>query len=348
MTHNNLAEESNTNNRPPLFNGSNYSSWKNPMKYHIISKGVEYWKIIIFSPQAPLKENEIINGIGNLGKHMTDSEKVKKILRSLPKEWDSQVIPIMKSKDLNHLEFNALVRSLINYEIILKSRGGRGKSQKSIALKANVSSLDESDEEIDEEEEDEELAMYARNLRKFKGLLKNRRKELRGGRNEEIKKYTMEREHHVRECKSSSFISNFQKNDKYDKGKKKASLVATWSDDEEAYQSNDENNLALMENRSLPSDDEDEVTFIDQDLRDSFNALQIDFEEAIEINKRLRKKIRDLVAENNVLHETIDDLYCSKEDHSTCLAEKENLTCELDRLRKEFSYVVEKFAGGNE
>ncbi|KAJ8766083.1 hypothetical protein K2173_020599 [Erythroxylum novogranatense] len=206
-------------------------------------------------------KEEIINGIGNLGKHMTDSEK-----------------------DLNHLEFNALVGSLINYEIILKSRGGRGKSQKSIALKANASSLDESDEEIDEEEEDEEIAMYARNLRKLKGLLKNRRKELSGGRNGERKKYTMERRskgyeekksneecwkcgktgHHAREWKSSSLTSNFHKNDKYDKGKKKASLVATWSDDEEAYQSNDENNLALMANSSLTSDDEEEVQARDE------------------------------------------------------------------------------------
>ncbi|KAJ8768804.1 hypothetical protein K2173_023708 [Erythroxylum novogranatense] len=454
MAHNNLAEEGNTNNHPPLFNGTNYSSWKNPMKYHIISEGVEYWKIIIFGPQAPLKENgelktemeyddndwkqayinakamkliycaltveernrvnsftstkemwerlrithegtnqvretkinmllhdyemfvmkdgesistmldrfaEIINGLGNLGKHMTDSEKVKKILRSLPKEWDSQVTTIMESKDLNHLEFNALVGSLINYEIILKSRGGRGKSQKSIALKVNISSLDESDEEIDEEEDDEEIAMYARKLKKFKGLLKNQRKELNGGRNGERKKFAIERRskgydekksneecwkcgkrgHHARECKSSSSTSNFQKSDKYDKGKKKASLLATWSDDEEAYQSNEENNLALMANSSSTSDDEEEVTLFDQDLRDSFNALQIDFEEAIEIKKNLRKKIRELVTENNALHETIDDLDSPKEDHSACLVEKENLICELDRLRKEFSYVVQ-------
>ncbi|KAJ8775053.1 hypothetical protein K2173_020057 [Erythroxylum novogranatense] len=345
MTHNNLAEEGNTNNRPPLFNGSNYSSWKNPMKYHIISEGVEYWKIIIFGPHVPLNENgqvkteleyddndwkqayinakamkliycaltveernrvnsctsaqemwerlrithegtnqvretkinmllhdyemfvmkegesistmldrfaEIINGLGNLGKHMTDSEKVKKILRSLPKEWDSQVTAIMESKDLNHLEFNALVGSLINYEIILKSRGGRGKPQKSIAFKANTSSVDESDEELDEVEEDEELAM---NDDKKKYTMERRTKSYEEKKNNEECWKCGKKGHHARECKSSSI---FQKNDRYDKGKKKASLVATWSDDEEAYQSNDENNLALMARSSMTSDDEDE------------------------------------------------------------------------------------------
>ena len=33
--------------------------------------------------------DEIINGLASFGRHMDDSEKVKKIPRSLPREWDS-------------------------------------------------------------------------------------------------------------------------------------------------------------------------------------------------------------------------------------------------------------------
>ena len=116
---------------------------------------------------------EIINGLSSLGKATSDSEQVKKILRSLPREWDSQVTAIMESKDLNTLGFNALVGSLINYEIILKSRGGRPKpKEKNLAMKASLPQMDESDGELLEgEEEDEEMALYARNLRKLKNMM---------------------------------------------------------------------------------------------------------------------------------------------------------------------------------
>lgn len=68
-----------------------------------------------------------MNGLANLGKRMSDSEKVKNILGILPREWDSQVTSIMESKDLNTLEFNASAGSLINYDIILKTKGGKAK-----------------------------------------------------------------------------------------------------------------------------------------------------------------------------------------------------------------------------
>ena len=48
----------------------------------------------------------IMNGLASLGRHMDDSKKVKKILRSLPQEWDSQVTVIMESKDVNRLDFS--------------------------------------------------------------------------------------------------------------------------------------------------------------------------------------------------------------------------------------------------
>ena len=66
--------------------------------------------------------SKITNGLASLEKPIPSSDKVKKILRSLPKEWDAQVTAIMESKDLNKMEFSALIGSLINYEIVLKSR----------------------------------------------------------------------------------------------------------------------------------------------------------------------------------------------------------------------------------
>ena len=79
----------------------------------------------------------------------------------------------MESKHLNTHGFNALVGSLVNYKIILKTRGGRPKpKEKNLAMKASLPQMDESDGELLEgEEEDEEMALYARNLRKLKNMM---------------------------------------------------------------------------------------------------------------------------------------------------------------------------------
>jgi hypothetical protein len=43
-----------------------------------------------------------------LGKPIANSEKVQKILRELPSEWDPQVTAIMEAKDLDAIEFSSL------------------------------------------------------------------------------------------------------------------------------------------------------------------------------------------------------------------------------------------------
>ena len=95
-------------------------------------------------------------------------------------------------------------------------------------------------------ESGEEMALYARNLRKFKSLMNSRRKEL--------KKY-----------------------DRLDKGKKKKALTTSWSDDEEEEQ--DKYNLAFMARSSYSSDDEvtsnylSDDDWIDDELNDAYLLL---------------------------------------------------------------------------
>lgn len=43
-----------------------------------------------------------------LGKPIANSEKVQKILREPPSEWDPQVTAIMEAKDLDAIEFSSL------------------------------------------------------------------------------------------------------------------------------------------------------------------------------------------------------------------------------------------------
>ncbi|MBN8156896.1 hypothetical protein J0J30_23115, partial [Vibrio vulnificus] len=71
-----------------------------------------------------------------------------------------------------------LIGSLLNYEIVIKSRGLKIKPNekaKGIALKASIEEYDEQDDEG----EDEECAHYARNVRKYKTLLEARKRDLK-------------------------------------------------------------------------------------------------------------------------------------------------------------------------
>ena len=105
---------------------------------------------------------DIINTLGALGKTFSNSEKVKKIIRSLPKEWRPKRTAIKETKDLNTLPLDDLIGSLILYEKDLAAEKRHEEKKKSIALK---SSKYESDGKS--EPNDEELAMLARRFIKF-------------------------------------------------------------------------------------------------------------------------------------------------------------------------------------
>ncbi|KAH9671428.1 hypothetical protein KPL70_017374 [Citrus sinensis] len=180
---------------------------------------------------------DIVNTLGALGKTFSNSEKVKKIIRSLPKEWRPKRTAIEEAKDLNTLPLDDLIGSLISYEEDLAEENGHEEKKKSIALKA---SKYESDGES--EPDDEELAMLARRLRKFFKKTGERR-NFRNFKNHKEKKEAIT----CYECKKPGHIRS--ECPLINKLKKKA-MVATWDDSEE--ESNDEegsqevSNLALM------------------------------------------------------------------------------------------------------
>ena len=92
------------------------------------------------------------------------------------------------SKDLNKMEFSALIGSLINYEIVLNNRSSKAKpKEKNLAFKAKEAISDDEKEEEDYEE-DEELTLYAKNIRRYKSLLQRRKRGMRKGTRDDYKK----------------------------------------------------------------------------------------------------------------------------------------------------------------
>ncbi len=277
---NNVPAEGQATNRPPLFNGPNYSYWKTRMRILVQAQDYALWRAIIKGPHEPshivngvqvpkpeedwdendskmvqlnaramntlycaldvnefnkvstcssakeiwdrlevthegtnqVKESkmnilvhkyelfkmepnetiscmftrftDIINGLKNLGKSYTNSELMRKILRSLPKTWEAKVTAIVEAKDLNTLALEELLGSLMTHELTMKQHEEDVPKKKTIALKAISSNCEEESSGSEEGSEDEDLALIVRKFKKFiRGKKAFPRKKF-GGRND--------------------------------------------------------------------------------------------------------------------------------------------------------------------
>ncbi|KAH9743819.1 hypothetical protein KPL70_003436 [Citrus sinensis] len=274
--------EGQSTTRPPYFDGNDYPYWKTRMRIYLQALDYEIWEIVnddkkefhrvsscksaneiwhklevVYEGTNQVKESkisrftDIVNTLGALGKTFSNSEKVKKIIRSLPKKWRPKRTAIEEAKDLNVLPIDDLIGSLISYEEDLAAEKGHEEKKKNIALKA---SKRESDEES--EMDDEELAMLARRFRKFYKK-NNEQRKFRGYKNKKEKKepitcYECKKPGHIRpEC---PLLNKF----------KKKAMVATWDDSDEETSDDDKQqemtNLALMAIEEESCDELDEAS----------------------------------------------------------------------------------------
>ena len=65
---------------------------------------------------------KIVTSLHGLGKELSNSEKVNKILRCLPESWDAKVTAITESKNLDTYNVDLLLGSLIAHEQKLMQR----------------------------------------------------------------------------------------------------------------------------------------------------------------------------------------------------------------------------------
>ena len=93
----------------------------------------------------------MVNELESLGKTYTEVEKVMKILRSLPKKWETKVTTIQEAKDLTKLSLEELIGSLMTYEINLSNHQRVEENKKSIAFMASTNDDEEEESESDED-----------------------------------------------------------------------------------------------------------------------------------------------------------------------------------------------------
>ena len=99
-----------------------------------------------------LFRSDIINGLKSLGKSYSNSELVRKILKSLSRTWKAKVTAIQEAKDLNIQPLEELLRSLMIHKLSMKQHQEEEvKKKRTIAFK----SMTQLDEETDDTENEE-------------------------------------------------------------------------------------------------------------------------------------------------------------------------------------------------
>ncbi|KAK8924002.1 hypothetical protein KSP39_PZI019255 [Platanthera zijinensis] len=113
---------------------------------------------------------KIVNASRSLGKSYSNSDLVRKILRSLPPHFNPKVTDIVESHDISTLEIESLIGNLKTNEIELTIQDEeypREIKKKGLALKVRREM-----KAAEESKDDDEESLYVREFRKFMKNLK--------------------------------------------------------------------------------------------------------------------------------------------------------------------------------
>ncbi|CAN0838933.1 Retrovirus-related Pol polyprotein from transposon TNT 1-94 [Linum grandiflorum] len=116
--------------------------------------------------------NMIVSKLKSLGKTIEKKEVVRKILRSLTKEWMPKKTALEEIQNLDTLSLEELLGSLIAHEYVLRQPDFQEdtRSKKNIAFKAIVKDIS-SENESENDSDQAEVALMTKHFRKF---LKNK------------------------------------------------------------------------------------------------------------------------------------------------------------------------------
>ncbi|XP_057985321.1 uncharacterized protein LOC131170279 [Hevea brasiliensis] len=250
----------------------------------------------------------LVNVLKALEKEFTEEELVQKVLRSLPKSWETKVTVIFDTKDFSKFTYDDLIGSLITHEMLYdksKSNVDNEKKKRGIALKSSFNGSSDEDD----------LAMITR---RFKKAFK------KGGSNYKkfLKKYSPKGE----TSKDQSEIKCFECNKpghikpncpklkkKNSKDKSKKALVASWMDSDDSSSDNSSDKevvhiclMALEEDKRESSQQREINTEVNksdslsiEDYEDAFAKLYEKYKVYKKKCSALNKEIASLRAEND-------------------------------------------------
>ena len=115
---------------------------------------------------------DIINGLKGLDKCYSNSDPVRKVLRSLSRSWEAKVTAIQEAKDLNTLSLEELLRFFMIHELTMKQHSEEETRRKKIIILKSIAQEEEDSEKSENSKEDEDLALITR---KFSHFMRKRR-----------------------------------------------------------------------------------------------------------------------------------------------------------------------------
>ncbi|XP_059638584.1 uncharacterized protein LOC132280843 [Cornus florida] len=276
----------------------------------------------------------------HLGRTITNSDLARKILRSLPKKWDAKANAIKEAHNLNTLELEELLGSLLTWEITLKDREGDHHRKKEIALK--VSQMEK--EVSGNENENDDLALITQSFKRF-----IHRKEFNKGR---FKKGESSNEQGKRDSptyfhcgKPGHFKADYHayKEEK----KKKRAMQATWEDDDSNGSESDEEKaifylMASRDEVNSNSDSSSKNVIAYADLVDAYNGLLDSFKELHDelgkmVNKCASRRKEKLIFENK-LQTLLNENECLKKE---CISLRETGSPELISKNESLKLIIE-------
>ena len=223
-----------------------------------ISIFLHKYELFKMAPNESIKEmftrfRLIVNNLHSLEKTFTNEEKVRKILRCLPKgKWGPKVTAIEEAQDLKKLPLDDLLGKRRTHELIMQEDEGDLPSKvKNMSLKASKVDEPSSSDDNSDDEDDDPFALVARGLSRILKMRRNFKK----GESSQSSRYPRGKpsnssksnvltcfecgstEYFIKDCpkkkeerKKDDKRKNYKRKDNYKRNDKKKAMLATWSD----------------------------------------------------------------------------------------------------------------------
>ncbi|XP_045809814.1 uncharacterized protein LOC123904167 [Trifolium pratense] len=195
----------------------------------------------------------IINELNSLGKKFSIHERVRKVLRCLPKSWRHIVTAITESKDLTEVKLEDLIGSLKAHESILQE--DKPMKNKMIALDSQTKERSKNKEAVEEdnkflqEDDEEELAFLSRRIQKLmmrRNQIKKNFSPRRNGSKPEVDISKIQ-------CYGCNQFGHYKNECPKQKNSPYKSMMATWDELDEVQEAEEEQeaNVCLMTNANI-------------------------------------------------------------------------------------------------
>jgi len=188
----------------------------------------------------------IMNELRSLEKNYSAHERVRKILRCLPKSWRHIVTAITEAKDLSKLRLEDLIGSLKAHEVFLQEDKSSNKKMIVFKTSQETQKQEEINHENQQQEPDEEevQAQIVLLTRKLQRIIQNKRNF--PSRRENTKTEIDKSQITCYGCYKTECSQFKRKLNNYQSNKK--SFLTTWDEPEESTNEDEQANLCLMAN----------------------------------------------------------------------------------------------------